>query len=111
MLFLISCLLWYKIYLLPYHRTTDVSIPICISLKDNTLGVTFSPKSSTQFVGSQISYTSNRDLFLVKNCLFLVRICYFHFALEVGYPDQSYFTKVFKKVEKCTPKTFREKTF
>ncbi len=32
-------------------------------------------------------------------------------ALEVGYPDQSYFTKVFKKVEKCTPKTFREKAF
>ena len=32
-------------------------------------------------------------------------------ALEVGYPDQSYFTKVFKKVEKCTPKTFREKVF
>ncbi len=30
-------------------------------------------------------------------------------ALEVGYPDQSYFTKVFKKVEKCTPKAFREK--
>lgn len=28
-------------------------------------------------------------------------------ALEVGYPDQSYFTKVFKKVEKITPKTFR----
>jgi two-component system, response regulator YesN len=32
-------------------------------------------------------------------------------ALEVGYPDQSYFTKVFKKVEKCTPKTFRERPF
>jgi YesN/AraC family two-component response regulator len=32
-------------------------------------------------------------------------------ALEVGYPDQSYFTKVFKKVEKCTPKTFREKVY
>ena len=32
-------------------------------------------------------------------------------ALEVGYPDQSYFTKVFKKIEKCTPKTFREKAF
>jgi YesN/AraC family two-component response regulator len=32
-------------------------------------------------------------------------------ALEVGYPDQSYFTKVFKKVEKCTPQTFREKAF
>jgi YesN/AraC family two-component response regulator len=30
-------------------------------------------------------------------------------ALEVGYPDQSYFTKVFKKIENCTPKTFREK--
>ena len=28
-------------------------------------------------------------------------------ALEVGFPDQSYFTKVFKKVEKCTPKVFR----
>ncbi|NOZ62852.1 MAG: helix-turn-helix domain-containing protein [Calditrichaeota bacterium] len=28
-------------------------------------------------------------------------------ALEVGYPDQSYFTKVFKKVERITPKTFR----
>ena len=27
-------------------------------------------------------------------------------ALEVGFPDQSYFTKVFKKVEKCTPKAF-----
>jgi len=29
-------------------------------------------------------------------------------ALEVGFPDQSYFTKVFKKVEKCTPKIFRQ---
>jgi two-component system response regulator YesN len=29
-------------------------------------------------------------------------------ALEVGFPDQSYFTKVFKKVEQCTPKTFRQ---
>ena len=29
-------------------------------------------------------------------------------ALEVGYPDQSYFTKVFKKIEKCTPKGFRQ---
>jgi len=28
-------------------------------------------------------------------------------AQEVGYPDQSYFTKVFKKVEKCTPAKFR----
>lgn len=28
-------------------------------------------------------------------------------ALEVGYPDQSYFTKVFKKVEQITPKTYR----
>ncbi|MBD3288591.1 AraC family transcriptional regulator [candidate division KSB1 bacterium] len=28
-------------------------------------------------------------------------------ALEVGYPDQSYFTKVFKKIEKVTPRTFR----
>lgn len=27
-------------------------------------------------------------------------------ALEVGFSDQSYFTKVFKKVEKCTPKAF-----
>ena len=32
-------------------------------------------------------------------------------ALEVGYSDQSYFTKVFKKVEKCTPETFGEKAF
>jgi AraC-like DNA-binding protein len=31
-------------------------------------------------------------------------------ALEVGFPDQSYFTKVFKKVERCTPRTFRQKT-
>ncbi|MBM4340958.1 MAG: helix-turn-helix domain-containing protein [Deltaproteobacteria bacterium] len=29
-------------------------------------------------------------------------------ALEVGFPDQSYFTKVFKKAEQCTPKTFRQ---
>jgi two-component system response regulator YesN len=29
-------------------------------------------------------------------------------ALEVGFPDQSYFTKVFKKVERCTPKIFRQ---
>jgi two-component system response regulator YesN len=29
-------------------------------------------------------------------------------ALEVGYPEQSYFTKVFKKIEKCTPKAFRK---
>jgi two-component system response regulator YesN len=32
-------------------------------------------------------------------------------ALEVGFPDQSYFTKVFKKVEKCTPKAFRQTAF
>ncbi len=32
-------------------------------------------------------------------------------ALEVGFPDQSYFTKVFKKVEKCTPKAFRQFAF
>jgi two-component system response regulator YesN len=29
-------------------------------------------------------------------------------ALEVGFPDQSYFTKVFKKIEKCTPKAFQQ---
>lgn len=29
-------------------------------------------------------------------------------AQEVGFSDQSYFTKVFKKVEKCTPKIFRQ---
>jgi two-component system response regulator YesN len=29
-------------------------------------------------------------------------------ALEVGFPDQSYFTKVFKKIERCTPKTYRQ---
>jgi two-component system response regulator YesN len=28
-------------------------------------------------------------------------------ALEVGFPDQSYFTKVFKKIERCTPMKFR----
>jgi branched-chain amino acid transport system substrate-binding protein len=28
-------------------------------------------------------------------------------ALEVGYPDQSYFTKIFKKYEKSTPAEFR----
>lgn len=32
-------------------------------------------------------------------------------AVEVGYPDQSYFTKSFKSVEKCTPKTFRKSGF
>jgi two-component system response regulator YesN len=29
-------------------------------------------------------------------------------ALEVGYPDQSYFTKVFRRIEQCTPKVFRQ---
>lgn len=29
-------------------------------------------------------------------------------ALGVGYPDQSYFTKVFKRIEQCTPKVFRQ---
>ena len=29
-------------------------------------------------------------------------------ALEAGFPDQSYFTKVFKKWENCTPMTFRK---
>ena len=31
-------------------------------------------------------------------------------ALEVGFPDQSYFTKVFKKIEKCTPNVFKQNT-
>ncbi len=31
-------------------------------------------------------------------------------AQEVGFPDQSYFTKVFKKIEKCTPRTYRQNT-
>ena len=29
-------------------------------------------------------------------------------ALEVGFSDQSYFTKVFKKTENCTRKVFRQ---
>jgi len=32
-------------------------------------------------------------------------------ALEVGYPDQSYFTKAFKSKENCTPMTFRKSGF
>ncbi len=32
-------------------------------------------------------------------------------ALDVGFPDQSYFTKVFKKIERCSPKTFRQNAF
>jgi AraC-like DNA-binding protein len=32
-------------------------------------------------------------------------------ALEVGYPDQSYFTKAFKSIENCTPMTFRKSGF
>jgi AraC-like DNA-binding protein len=31
-----------------------------------------------------------------------------HIAQEVGFPDQSYFTKVFKKIEKRTPKAYRQ---
>jgi AraC-like DNA-binding protein len=29
-------------------------------------------------------------------------------AQEVGFSDQSYFTKVFKKLEQCTPREFRQ---
>ncbi len=29
-------------------------------------------------------------------------------AFEVGYPDQSYFTKVFKRIEETTPKLYRQ---
>jgi two-component system response regulator YesN len=29
-------------------------------------------------------------------------------ALRIGYPDQSYFTKVFRKIERCTPRAFRQ---
>jgi len=32
-------------------------------------------------------------------------------AQEVGFSDQSYFTKVFKKIEKCTPKAFKQSAF
>lgn len=32
-------------------------------------------------------------------------------AQEVGFSDQSYFTKVFKKVEGCTPKDYRKNLF
>jgi two-component system, response regulator YesN len=31
-------------------------------------------------------------------------------ALATGFSDQSYFTRAFKKVEKCTPKAFRQNT-
>jgi len=56
-----------------------------------------------------IDYLSKMRVDRAKGLLKDTELPISQIALDVGYPDQSYFTKVFKKVEKCTPKTFRQK--
>lgn len=58
-----------------------------------------------------IDYLSKMRVEKAKRLLNQDEIPIAQIAQEVGFSDQSYFTKVFKKVEGCTPKAYRMNLF
>ncbi len=58
-----------------------------------------------------IDYLSKRRIEKAKALLSNEEVPIAQIAQEVGFPDQSYFTKVFKKIEGCTPRAYRINLF
>ena len=84
-----------------------------LSVEEIAREVCLSPSHLSHIVKEELGstlggYISKIRIDKAKNLLVDTETPISQIALDVGFPDQSYFTKVFKKVEKCTPKTFRQ---
>lgn len=84
-----------------------------LSVEEIAREVCLSPSRLSHIVKEELGstlggYISKIRIDKAKDLLIDTEIPISQIALDVGFPDQSYFTKVFKKVEKCTPKTFRQ---
>jgi len=74
--------------------------------------VSLSPSRLSHIMKSELGitlsdYVTRTRINKAKALLLETEMSVCQVALEVGYPDQSYFTKAFKALEGCTPKTFR----
>jgi two-component system, response regulator YesN len=54
-----------------------------------------------------VKYVTERKMEKAKELLKNIEIPIVNIAFEIGYPEPSYFTKVFKKVENMTPSQYR----
>ena len=84
-----------------------------LSVEEIAREVCLSPSRLSHIVKEELGstlggYISKIRIDKAKNLLVDTETSISQIALEVGFPDQSYFTKVFKKIEKCTPKAFRQ---
>ncbi len=52
-------------------------------------------------------YVNTLRINMAKNLLMKTNMSIIDISLQSGFSDQSYFTKVFKKIEVCTPKEYR----
>jgi YesN/AraC family two-component response regulator len=53
-------------------------------------------------------YLNNVRIKVSKDLLISTNLSLLDISLYSGFEDQSYFTKVFKKIESCTPKEYRK---
>ncbi len=87
-----------------------------LTIKEISQHVCLSPSRLSHIVKSQLGFSLRdyiKKLRIEKAKVLLIEtdLSISEIATEVGYPDQSYFTKSFKSNENCTPNSFRKSGF
>jgi len=94
-------------------RYIDENSALPLTLEDVAKQVSLSPFHFAHLIKKELGFTFVDYLTRVriKKAKRLLRQSDYNItqiALEVGYPDQSYFTKVFRRIEETTPKLYRQ---
>ena len=85
------------------HNISLHDIARHVSMNDSYLSALFSKKTGISIT----EYITSLRLAKAKNLLRHSDQRIYQIALECGYTDESYFGKVFKKYEGCTPHEYR----